>query len=158
MLKVVPSMNIHPWYVHTILPGNSTEIVFYRLLVWKGREDKVWVKGIKQKDPRAVDCQLRVKDLCRKLVELLFTDDDLRTGNATEARTAGVKLLDSHKLYAIRGKITGTSSMHDIYTDLYSALSLPFPRRRGFEQHGREIKMEETKTNCDQCDVPGGTQ
>ena len=48
-----------------------------------------------------MDCQLRVKELCRKLVELLVTEDDLRSGNATEARTAGVKLLDSHKLYAI---------------------------------------------------------
>jgi hypothetical protein len=119
-VNIVSTRNIHRgrtgrrnWYVHTILPGNSTEIaVFYRLLVWKGREDKVWVKGIKQKDLRAVDCQLRVKDLCRKLVELLFTDDDLRTGNATEARTTGVKLLDSHKVYAIRGKITGIIIHH----------------------------------------------
>ena len=63
----------------------------------------MWVRGVTQRDMRGVDCQLRVKDLCRKLVELLFTDDELRTGNATEARTAGVKLMDSHKLYAIRG-------------------------------------------------------
>ena len=95
-------------------------------------------------------------------MELLFTEGDLRTGNATEARTTGVKLLDSHKVYAIRGKITNyTSSMHDIYTvflPLYSALSLPVPRRRGFEQHGRERNMEETETNCDERDVPRGTQ
>ena len=63
----------------------------------------MWIAGIEQKDLRAIDCQLRVKDLCRKLVDLLFTEEELRLGNATEARTSGVTLLDSHKLYAIRG-------------------------------------------------------
>ena len=58
--------------------------------------------GYRQSDLRVVDCQLHVKDLCRKLVELLFTEDDLRRGNATEARTAGVQLLEANKLYAIR--------------------------------------------------------
>ena len=70
----------------------------------QGREEeKLFVRGVKQSDLRAVDCQLRVKDLCRKLVELPFTEEDLKKGNATEARTAGVSLLNSHKLYAIRG-------------------------------------------------------
>ena len=60
----------------------------------------MWVAGIQQKDLRAVDCQLRVKDSCRKHVDLLFAKEELRLGNVTEA---GVTLLDSHKLYAVRG-------------------------------------------------------
>ena len=51
----------------------------------------MWIGGVTQAELRGVDCQLRVKELCRKLVELLFTEDDLRSGNATKARTAGVK-------------------------------------------------------------------
>ena len=58
---------------------------------------KVWVPGITEGALRGIDCQLRCKDLCRKLVE------ELRQGNATEARTAGVSLLDQTRLYAIRG-------------------------------------------------------
>jgi hypothetical protein len=64
---------------------------------------KVLVENVTQTELRGVDCQLRVKDLCRKLVELLFSEQELQNGNATEARTAGVKLLDPHRLYAIRG-------------------------------------------------------
>ena len=64
---------------------------------------KVWVPGITEAALRGVDCQLRYKDLCRKLVELVFTDEELRQGNATEVRTAGVHLLDQTRLYAIRG-------------------------------------------------------
>ena len=48
---------------------------------------------------RGVDCQLSSKD---QLVELLFSEE-LQNGNATEARTAGVTLLDPHRLYGIRG-------------------------------------------------------
>ena len=64
---------------------------------------KVLVESVTEAELRAVDCQLRCRDLCRKLTELLFAEDELATGNATEARTTGVKLLDAHKLYAIRG-------------------------------------------------------
>ena len=64
---------------------------------------KVWVPGITEVALRGVDCQLRCKDLCRKLVELVFTEEELRQGNATEARTPGVSLLDQTRLYAIRG-------------------------------------------------------
>ena len=59
------------------------------------------MSGVKQKHLRGVDCQLRVKELCWKLVELLFTEGNLRTGNGTEAKTAGVNLLDAHKFYVI---------------------------------------------------------
>lgn len=61
------------------------------------------MRGVTQIDLRGVDCLLRVKDLYHKLVVLLFTDNELRTGNATEARTAGIKLVNLNKLYAIRG-------------------------------------------------------
>ena len=54
---------------------------------------KVWVPKITESDPRGVDCQLRVKDLCCKLVELLFSDEERRNGNSTETRTLGVTLL-----------------------------------------------------------------
>ena len=53
-------------------------------------------------DLRAVDCHLRA---CSKLTELLFTEEELRVGKATEARTTGVNLLDSHRLHAIRGNL-----------------------------------------------------
>ena len=62
----------------------------------------MWVPKITESDPRGVDCQLRVKGLCCKLVELLFSDEECRNGNATEARTLGVTLLDPHWLCAIR--------------------------------------------------------
>ena len=39
--------------------------------------------------------------ICRKITELLFTNDELACGNATEARTTCVTLMDSNKLYAI---------------------------------------------------------
>ena len=86
----------------------------------------MWVKGVHQKDLRAVDCQLRAKDLCRNLIDLLFTEDDLRVGNATEARTSGVNLLDSHILYAIRGSRIIVLCILS-FLPLSSALSLPFP-------------------------------
>lgn len=73
----------------------------------KNTEEKLWVPGVAESVLRGVDCQLRCKDLCRKLVELLFTEEDLRQGNATEARTAGVSLLDQARLYAIRGMSFG---------------------------------------------------
>ena len=82
------------YYVAGCWFGNQTS---------KVEEEKVWVGGIQQRELRAVDCQLRVKDLCRKLADLLFTKEKLRQGNATEARTTGVTLLDSYKLYAIQG-------------------------------------------------------
>lgn len=59
----------------------------------------MFIRGYRQSDFRALDCQLRVKDLCCKLVELFFTEDDLTRGNTAEARTAGVKLLEANKLY-----------------------------------------------------------
>ena len=31
-----------------------------------------------------------------------FSEEQLKNGNATEARTSGVTMLDSHRLYAIR--------------------------------------------------------
>ena len=68
------------------------------------KEEKLWVPGVAESAMiRGVDCQLRCKDLCRKLVELVFMEKELRQGNATEARTAGVGLLDQARLYAIRG-------------------------------------------------------
>ena len=88
----------------------------------------MWIAGIKQKDLKAVDCQLRVTDLCRKLVDLLFNEEELQLGNATEARTSGITLLDSQKLYAIRGLwkyILLYSIM--IFLPLSSGLSLPVP-------------------------------
>ena len=62
------------------------------------------MENINESDLRAVDCQLKVRNLCRKLTELVFFEYELKVGNATEARTSGVNLLDSHRLYAIRGK------------------------------------------------------
>lgn len=69
----------------------------------RSNECKVWVDGVSEYDLRAVDCQLKAQNLCRKLIELLFAEEELKNGNATETRTSGVSLLDSHKLYAIRG-------------------------------------------------------
>ena len=66
-------------------------------------ELKVWIQNVSETSLRGVDCQLKSKDLCRKLVELLFDEEELQSGNATEARTAGVALLDANRLYAIRG-------------------------------------------------------
>ena len=67
----------------------------------ESRDLKVWVPKITESDLRGVDCQLRVKDLCRKLVELLFSDEECKNGNATEARTPGVTLLDSHRFVIV---------------------------------------------------------
>lgn len=61
--------------------------------------------GVSASELKRIDCQLKCKDLCRKLTELLFTSDELKSGNATEARTPGIKLLNSNRLYAIRGKL-----------------------------------------------------
>jgi hypothetical protein len=67
------------------------------------REWKVFVSKVSEAEFGAVDCQLKCRDLCRKLTELLFTEEELASGNATEARTSGITLLDAHRLYAIRG-------------------------------------------------------
>ena len=64
---------------------------------------RVWIANVAESDLRPLDCQLRSRDLCRKLTELLFSEEELTQGSATEARTTGVKLLDAHKLYVIRG-------------------------------------------------------
>ena len=85
----------------------------------------MWVEGISEFDLRAVDCQLRARNLCRKLTELLFSEEELKNGNATEARTSGVSLLDSHRLYAIRGNKTYCISCQCI--DKLTKFSLPFP-------------------------------
>lgn len=78
-------------------------------------ELKVWISSVSEADLRAVDCQLRARDLCRKLTEVLFSEEELKNGNATEARTSGVKLLDSNRLYAIRGVCTCTSMPNAIF-------------------------------------------
>ena len=57
---------------------------------------KVWVGDVRKFDLQAVDCQIRVRNLCRKLMELLFSEEELKHGNATEAKTSGVTLLESH--------------------------------------------------------------
>lgn len=67
---------------------------------------KVWVSTVTEAELRAVDCQLRRRNLCRELTELLFTDDELASSNATEAHATGVTLLKVHRLYAIRGTLT----------------------------------------------------
>ncbi len=64
---------------------------------------KVWVPGLSEAALRGVHCQLRCRDLCRKLTELLFISEELKQGNATDALTPGVALLDGNRLYAIRG-------------------------------------------------------
>ena len=65
-------------------------------------ELKVWIPNVTKTSLRGVHCQLRSKDLCRKLVELLFDEEELQSVNVTEVRTAGVALLDANTLYAIR--------------------------------------------------------
>ena len=115
---------------------------------------------------RAVDCQLRARNLCRKLTELLFTEEELRVGNATEARTAGVNLLDSHRLYALRGKILCIYAdvqyriiqQSCIYNSLSSTFRLQFTvytgslKRREFSisllsRRKREVEAVKTKHN-----------
>ena len=57
-VNIVSTRNIHRgrtersnWYVHTILPGNSTEIaVFYRLLVWKSAKSRRGRQGVGERD------------------------------------------------------------------------------------------------------------
>ena len=66
-------------------------------------EFKVWIPNVTKILLKGVHCQLRLKYLCRKLVELLFDEEELQSVNLTEARTAGVALLDANTLYAIRG-------------------------------------------------------
>ena len=75
--------------------GRCTPI--FRMPVWKS-EQRAGIEGVvTQTQLRGVYCQLTVKNLCRKLVELLLTK---KSGNATEARR-GVKILDSHQKFWI---------------------------------------------------------
>ena len=127
---------------------------------------RAWVPDISEADVRAVDCQLRTRDLCRKLTELLYTKEDLAQGNATEARTSGIKLLDPHKLYAIRGKgkcdqcyihyhLIFYRCAHSDLIPVYSSSSsllIQISSRRGkgtctsIEWQGRKGKVEVIKT------------
>lgn len=85
-----------------------TEAIFFAQGCWFGNPNvnddaRVWVPRVTEAQLRGVDCQLRCRDLCQKLTELLFTYDELRQGNATEARTPGVTMLDANRMYTIRG-------------------------------------------------------
>ena len=91
------------------------------------RDLKVWIESVSEFDLRAVDCQLRARNLCRKLAELLFSEEELKHGNATEARTSGVTLLDSHKLYAIRGDIKLVLTMCIYISNRANLQSVHFP-------------------------------
>ena len=70
------------------------------------------VEGFTDAQLKAVDCQLRCRDLCRKLTDMLFMTEELQSGTATDARTPGISLLHSNKLYAIRGRLQMYGIMH----------------------------------------------
>lgn len=59
---------------------------------------------VTQPELMRVDAHSNPKDLTGALLDLLFTAEELATGNATKARNEGISLLDSSKLNAIRGK------------------------------------------------------
>ena len=71
----------------------------------KNWDSKVWVENVSECDIRTVNCQISFHNLCRKLTVLPFSEEQLKQGNATEAGTSRVTLLDPYRLYAIRGDI-----------------------------------------------------
>ena len=78
----------------------------------------------------------------------------MKVGNATEARTSGVTLLDAHRLYAIRGNSNVSMQLHytvlnHLHLSFQCTACTDFPRREKlpFPSIARRKKMEEPSTN-----------
>ena len=69
--------------------------------------ERVWVDAITSTQLASANSQSDPTTLAGALLHLLFAPEELRIGNATPARTAGVVLLDGHRLNAIRGMFIG---------------------------------------------------
>ena len=63
--------------------------------------------GITKEQLTVADCGTTPADLTNKLTDLLFSKEELASGNATPARTAGISILSEMKLNAIRSKSVG---------------------------------------------------
>ncbi len=67
--------------------------------------DKVWIPNIMHEQLLSADSSPDAGELGRSLMALVFTTDELKWGNCTDARTPGVSKLNSIKLRAIRGNL-----------------------------------------------------
>ena len=82
--KICSQEEVKVYVVEQVCVYVCVHVHVYILGCWFGdpqsesRELKVWVEGASEFDLRAVDCQIRVRNLCRKLTELLFTEEQLK--------------------------------------------------------------------------------
>ncbi len=60
--------------------------------------DRVWVDVVSQHALMRVDSHSNAKDLTGALLDLLYTPEELATGNATKTRSEGISLLNGSKL------------------------------------------------------------
>ena len=64
-------------------------------------EEKVWVPGVMQDQLLRADSSMNAGKLARSLINILFSPEEIKWGNATKALTEGVELLDTKRLHAI---------------------------------------------------------
>lgn len=66
----------------------------------------MWLEGVDRSELRRVDSHTSPTNLAGALLELLFTQRELASGNATKPRLEGISMLDSERMSAIRGEYT----------------------------------------------------
>lgn len=66
-------------------------------------EHRVWIAGMDPCAVSAYDCGKSATDFSHSLLALLFTKEDIASGNLTKLQRTDIQLLDQTKVHAIRG-------------------------------------------------------